>query len=368
MKPPSAGSIDVHLTNVTGTGATQLLKSLLPALFACNKIHISKIFLPATGFLSHLSFISKATVSNKYKRYLPRVVSRFLECTIFSYKFDDSKPILVLGDLPLRVRTRQILFVQTSHLISSSSLSWHPNSLKYAIARFIFRLNLNKVSAFIVQTAVMKAGLVDSYPSIKNKVHVVRHPVPRWLLEADLSEYIHQPLHDRGLRLFYPAAQYPHKNHNLLSKIDLSKLIDWPVESIILTIDDANNPAIQLPWVHCVGILNSAEMIEIYRRTDGLLFLSKQESLGFPLLEAMYLGIPIVCPDLAYARLLCGDQAIYFDPDSIESLQAAVVLSKERLLNNWRPDWTVQLREIPKNWDEVANKVVDITLNSIDLG
>ena len=29
-----------------------------------------------------------------------------------------------------------------------------------------------------------------------------------------------------------------------------------------------------------------------------LCYLSKEESFGFPLIEAMYLGLPIVCPDL----------------------------------------------------------------------
>ena len=366
MKSSSVDSISIHLTNVTGTGATQLLESLLPALFGCNKVHISKIFLPATGSLSHFSPVSSATISNKYKRYLPRVISRFLECTILSYKFNEKNPILVLGDLPLRVSARQILFVQTSHLITPKFFTWRPNTLKYAIARIIFRLNLNRVSAFIVQTEVMKAGLIDSYPSLKNRVHIIRHSVPRWLLEANSSEYINKPLHNGGLRLFYPAAHYPHKNHNLLEKIEISNLINWQVESLTLTIDASCNPAIQVPWLNCVGTLNSAEMIEAYRCVDGLLFLSKQESLGFPLLEAMYLGLPIVCPDLAYARLLCGEQAIYFDPDSIESLQAAIILLKERLLNNWLPDWSVQLREIPKNWDEVASQVIDITLNSTD--
>lgn len=366
MKPSSVDSISIHLTNVTGTGATQLLESLLPALFSCYKVHISKIFLPATGSLSHYSPVPRSTISNKYKRYLPRVVSRFLECTILSYKFDEKYPILVLGDLPLRVSIRQILFVQTPHLIAPDFFAWHPNALKYAIARIIFRLNLNRVSAFIVQTEVMKVGLVDSYPSLRNKVHIVRHPVPRWLLEIKPGEYIHKPLDNRGLRLFYPAAQYPHKNHNLLAKIEISKLNIWPVESLILTVDTTRNPAIQVPWLNCVGTLSSAAMIEAYGRADGLLFLSKQESLGFPLLEAMYLGMPIVCPDLAYARLICGEQAIYFDPDSIETLQAAITVLKERLLSNWLPDWSVQLREIPKNWDEVASKVIDITLNSTD--
>ena len=48
---------------------------------------------------------------------------------------------------------------------------------------------------------------------------------------------------------------------------------------------------------------------------DALLFLSEKD-FGFPLIEAMYLGLPIVCPDLPFARALWND-AIYFDPNDI---------------------------------------------------
>ena len=36
---------------------------------------------------------------------------------------------------------------------------------------------------------------------------------------------------------------------------------------------------------------------------DALLFLSTDESYGFPLIEAMFVGLPIICPDLPYARV-----------------------------------------------------------------
>jgi len=358
-----SNTIRVHLTNVTGTGASQLLESLLPTLLKCKKGSISDIYLPEKGPLSKFLLTSGNAVVKKYKRYFPKSISRFLECTLFSYKFDDSTPILVLGDLPLRVKSRQTLFVQTSHLIVPKFFEWHLGAWKFRVARFIFRLNLDRVSAFIVQTENMRDGLINSYPSIKNRILIIPHPVPAWLLKSHSESCDNKLFQDRDLKLFYPAAGYPHKNHSLLNRIEGVESNHWPVESLLLTIDDSMNPAPKIAWVHCVGLLTPSEMIRAYGGVDGLVFLSKQESLGFPLLEAMYLGLPVVCPDLAYARTLCGDQAIYFDPDSLQSLRDAIIKLKELLSNNWQPDWSGQLRDIPKTWEDVASQILNICMN-----
>lgn len=355
-------SIRIHLTNVTGAGASQLLESLLPALVESQAAKVTKIYLPDTGPLSRFSSKTKTTIFIKYRRFLPKPLSRFLECTLFSYKFKGSTPILVLGDLPLRVKARQTLFVQTPHLIAPEHFVWKLDEWKYSIARFIFRLNMKRVSTFIVQTDIMKAALIASYPSIRDRVRVIPHPPPRWLLDFVVPQREHK-IKNHPLRLIYPAAEYPHKNHSLLAQIDFSESRLWPVEQLVLTIRKTANPAPNIDWIDCVDHLSSAEMIRAYGSVDGLLFLSKKESLGFPLIEAMYLGLPVICPDLPYAKTLCGEQGIYFDPDSVQSLRAAVTQLKKLLSNNWKPDWSEQLKGIPETWEDVASTILDMAIN-----
>jgi glycosyltransferase involved in cell wall biosynthesis len=153
----------------------------------------------------------------------------------------------------------------------------------------------------------------------------------------------------------------------LLAGIKVAESEPWPVDEILLTIRQVANPASSIPWINCVGHLSSAEMINAYGAVDALLFLSKKESFGFPLLEAMFLGLPVICPDLPYAKNLCGEQAIYFDPDSVESLRTALVELKRLLSDNWRPDWSNQLKSVPKNWDDVASKFLDITFKPLNI-
>jgi len=101
-------------------------------------------------------------------------------------------------------------------------------------------------------------------------------------------------------------------------------------------------------------------MRQAYADTDALLFLSLTESYGFPLIEAMFIGLPIICPNLPYARALCGDQAIYFEASDIQSLRHACLELKTRLLNGWQPDWRAQINGLPQDWDSVATQMLEV--------
>src|SRR5207248_857763 len=49
---------------------------------------------------------------------------------------------------------------------------------------------------------------------------------------------------------------------------------------------------------------------DLYRLADGLLFPSRSEGFGIPILEAGLVGIPIFCSDIAPFRESAGDAAI----------------------------------------------------------
>lgn len=355
--------VRLHLTNVTGAGASQLLLSLLPALEKDLLVNVTHIDLPSRGKLSTFCSTKAMTVTQVYQRRLPNALSRVLECTFLAGFFDGDSPLLVLGDLPLRCRGPQTVFVQTAHLIQPPRFKFDLGSFKYVLARMVFRAGMNRVRAFIVQTDVMRDGLVRSYPGIAGRVHVVAQPVPEWLLRSGLQRQARAPSKAKGLTLIYPAADYLHKNHALLAQLD--PLAAWPVERLTLTLVNNVNPAPHLSWVQCSGFLSAQAMIEAYSQVDALLFLSKEESYGFPLVEAMHVGLPIVCPDLPYAHTLCGSEAIYFDADCPASLQSALVLLSNKLDAGWWPNWSERMAKIPRNWEEVAREILKIATQGI---
>lgn len=355
-------AVRLHLTNVAGAGATQLLQSLLPALEQCRHATIAKIYLPDRGVLANYFTRNTSIHVARYRRWLPNSLSRLLECTLFGCQFDGEEPLLVFGDLPLRCKAPQTVFVQSAHLLQPAQFRWSIASIKFAISRMIFRLNMRYASAFIVQTKLMKDALIATYPALSDKVHEISQPVPAWLLEKKLVRTRREASTADGLNLIYPAASYPHKNHKLLSAITRSNADTWPVQRLVLTIGNDLNPAPTVPWIDCVGFMSAQQMIQAYSHMDALLFLSRDESYGFPLVEAMFVGLPIMCPDLPYARILCGEQAIYFDPNHVASLKVAIESLKFRLEAGWWPDWTKQLAVMPASWGEVAEDMLRVAL------
>ncbi|WP_257291406.1 glycosyltransferase, partial [Endozoicomonas sp. ONNA1] len=195
--------------------------------------------------------------------------------------------------------------------------------------------------------------------AVRGRVFVLPQPVPQWLSKSFVKRT--NRVRDGKLHLFYPAADYSHKNHLLLSKIDEPEA--WPVEQLTLTIDPLKNPDNTWSSISCVGLINSDQMLSFYRSCDALLFLSNEESFGFPLVEAMFCGLPILCPDLPYARTLCGDEAIYFEADNVQSLQSAIMELANRLDAGWWPNWEGALESIPCSWETVAEEMLKITTN-----
>ena len=346
-------TIGFHLTNVTGLGAVRLMQSLLPALQKCNYI-FNIAYIPDKGELSNDSLYVQSIIIKKYKRYLLQFISRFLECSLFGSLFNKSSHLFVFGDIPLRTNSKQIVFFHSPTIVFDISEKFNLlHYLKLLISKYLLIHNSKFVCYFIVQTEVMKLGLLNLIPDFKNKILVINQPPPHWIISSRLARS-NRITSNAKLTFFYPAAFYPHKNHNILNNI---KIDDTFIEKIILTIPSELNPIPNSPIIECTNLISPDGIIEYYKKADALMFLSSTESYGLPLVEAMWLGLPIICPDLPYARILCGNNAIYFDIDNPISLNDSISLLAHKFNNGWWPDWSENLKNIPSNWDEVAHNI-----------
>lgn len=353
--------IRFHLTNITGLGASKLLESLLPYLESDQQYKLHELYLPSLGPLSNYEPTKSCTKVSIYNRILPNLFSRFIECLFTTSKYNDGAPMIVFGDVPLRIyNSNQIVFLHSSLIVTPWIKTKRLSTLKYVISRVIFKINLPYIKYIVVQTPVMEEKLLSIFPSLKEKIHIIPQPVPAWVKKDKHKKNQRIYTSDSELTLIYPAANYPHKNHKILKKIE-GDPIDWPISKLILTINENINPAPNIKWIDCLGELSHENLLKKYLDSDALLFLSLEESFGFPLIEAMHLDLPIICPDLPFAKIICDDQAVYFNPDDVNSLKSAVSELKEKLFNGWQPNWNKQLNKIPKDWKFVADSLIKLT-------
>jgi glycosyltransferase involved in cell wall biosynthesis len=117
--------------------------------------------------------------------------------------------------------------------------------------------------------------------------------------------------------LLYPANRWPHKNHATLFRA-LELLPDC---RLVVTGYDAPVP----DGVESLGRVGADELADLYRRAAALVFPSRYEGFGQPVLEALACACPVACSDLPPLREVAGDAAVYFDPEDPESIAAAAL-------------------------------------------
>jgi glycosyltransferase involved in cell wall biosynthesis len=124
----------------------------------------------------------------------------------------------------------------------------------------------------------------------------------------------------------YVAHLYPHKNHVKLleaySQLKRNGVNPWKMilrgnpaggeEQVYRTIKELElaDDIIWLPR------LTQGDMANLYSAASGLVFPSKYEGGGIPVLEALGCGCPIIAADLPSLREFGGDAVSYFNPDS----------------------------------------------------
>ncbi len=107
------------------------------------------------------------------------------------------------------------------------------------------------------------------------------------------------------------------------------------------------------------GRLSDAELVWLYRNSRALIFPSKYEGFGLPPLEAQTFGCPVVSSDAASLPEVCGDGALYFDPDAPETLVAQLDRLEENsdLADQIRHRGMVNAKRF--SWSASAGRIVD---------
>jgi glycosyltransferase involved in cell wall biosynthesis len=73
------------------------------------------------------------------------------------------------------------------------------------------------------------------------------------------------------------------------------------------------------------SVSNNDELAELYRSASLFVFPSFYEGFGFPPLEAMACGCPVVVSNTSSLPEVCGDAAYYIDPHNVESIANGIL-------------------------------------------
>lgn len=105
---------------------------------------------------------------------------------------------------------------------------------------------------------------------------------------------------------------------------------------------------------------SDADLRALYANASGLLFLSKGEGFGLPLIEAAHYGTSIVCSDIPVFREISGEFATYVDINDINVLERGLKLWWSKKQTGELPD----TRLMPRlTWKQSAEQLWQVIEN-----
>ena len=108
------------------------------------------------------------------------------------------------------------------------------------------------------------------------------------------------------------------------------------------------------------GYLERGQVFGVLRQADFLAFPSFYEGFGLPVLEAMEVGLPIVCSNAASLPEVAGTAAVFFDPFSVANMAEKIVAvaNDAPLRNELRVRGAENLKRF--SWEKTAAETVAV--------
>lgn len=337
------------------------------------------VFTPTKSMLSkHIRIIKLSDFLQASKYGKLAAVSRFLWNT-FYYHFQARR-----FDIVISPTTHGSFFLRNQVITIHDLLSLRYNNISRH-QRFYFKYLL----PFIVSRAKLVIAVSES--TKKDIVHFLKCPPEkiqviyngyddkRYCKMEEKQDHIFRKY---GLKDYLVAVgpTYPHKNFEMLinayNGLDESVKILHPL--VIAGgkkayLDFCKQMVIRLKLehhVHFIGYVPMELMPSLYREALSLIFPSLYEGFGFPLLEAMACGCPVISSNTSSMTEVCGDAAIYFDPlDRYSMITAIEKMIYDKLMRDELSEKGL-IRSRQFSWAQTATafkKIIDKQLQLTNL-
>lgn len=156
----------------------------------------------------------------------------------------------------------------------------------------------------------------------------------------------------------YIGNAYPHKNLKFL--VEAWKDIDFPLvlaggRSVFY---DRIGKLITSKHIIHVGYVEDLD--SILKNATFFVFPTLMEGFGLPPLEAMKLGVPVLCSDIPVLKEVLENAPLYFDPKSKEDLKEKVslLLNDKKLRENMIKKGKEQVKKY--SWEKMARETLEV--------
>ena len=191
---------------------------------------------------------------------------------------------------------------------------------------FVFKRALSRALKIIAVSHSTKQDLIRKYPFVKDKVQVVYQGVENISDKEQVVEGIKTPY------FLYIGNAYPHKNLEtlILAFKEFQKQRNGVYLLLVGKMDFCYKKLKEFVRINKVknvvflGKLNDEQLVWLYKNALAFIFPSLKEGFGFPGLEAMIYGCPVICSNKPSLPEVYGQAAKYFDPQDKSQISRAM--------------------------------------------
>ena len=185
-----------------------------------------------------------------------------------------------------------------------------------------------KADAIIVQTDDVNnrlAKLIHDKP-----IFTVSNTVNAHYLNYEQKKMLLPPKEADELRLLTLSANYGHKNLTIIQKV-IPELLKRSVKNVkfVLTLppevfETFKNKNIE-PYLVNVGPVPIKDCPGLYQECDFMFLPTLLECFSASYVEAMVMNKPILTSNLPFAKTVCRDAAVYFDPQDSVNIAKTII-------------------------------------------
>lgn len=246
----------------------------------------------------------------------------------------------------------------------------YPETMQYRnliLERMLMGRSIEK-SHMVIAVSKSTARDIEHYFSIQsNKIKVIHSSIPDF--SAGEVEILANEVNLPNKYLLFVGTLEPRKNFELLfsafNKInhrikDLHLVcvgdFGWRNKRILskIRIHSLRDK------IHFFGYVPRKSLKTIYKKSICFIFPSLYEGFGFPVLEAMSCGTPVIASDKSSLPEICGDAALLCDPHNVDDLAGKIIqlVENKKLRDKLRDKGYRRLKKF--SWEQTAREINDL--------
>ncbi|NRT90804.1 glycosyltransferase family 4 protein [Clostridium beijerinckii] len=239
----------------------------------------------------------------------------------------------------------------------------------------LMRNTIKNADRLICVSEFSKKELIKYYPEVEEKATVVYSgiDIPKYNIQGEFEANILQKYNiEKDNYILYVGTIAPPKNiHNLIKayvkacceglscKLVIAGKKGWMYEEIFKYVNETKMEK----NIIFTDYISDLELEALYRNAKIFSSISFYEGFGFPPLEAIGRGIPVLLSNIDIFKEICKDSALYCDPYDIKDISDNMLkLVGDKVLQNKLKSNGEQLIKI-FDWSKTAKDIYDIYLD-----